>query len=378
MAERNRVPVRPTPDPDNAGGGHIFLRVRIIQEVFFMDEQTLDSKPNKISSFFSKYGWIIATACGIIAILFLLGTIVKYRVVTFDPDGEEIKTYFDVHLWDYFKGLHSYDWTMAITLSLLVLGVICATLQKIHRTFASAASILFILGLTLIILSREFFASNTIENMDKVEYGWGSALAVSFAIFATVFCVSSDFSNYPIVTREIAEDGILIALAFILNLIKIPLAAGAGSINLQMLPLFIIALRHGPMHGLVCGGIVYGLITCLTDGYGFACYPFDYLIGFGSVVVMGFFKPLILSENQKFYNLKGEIFLLVAGILATLVRLVGSTASSMIVYKYTFAAALAYNAVYIPVSGVVAIAAIMAAYGPLLKINSIYPVQKSL
>ena len=128
------------------------------------------------------------------------------------------------------------------------------------------------------------------------------------------------YQRRPLNIGEIAENGILIAMAFGLNFIKIPVGATGGSINFQMLPLMIIALRRGPASGLICGGILFGLLTCLTDGYGFACYPFDYLIGFGSVAVMGFFRPFIFGQNQKGYNFKGEAFLLLAGVLSTFIR----------------------------------------------------------
>jgi thiamine transporter ThiT len=137
----------------------------------------------------------------------------------------------------------------------------------------------------------------------------------------------------------------------------------------------VIALRRGPARGFVAGGLVFGLLTCFTDGYGFVTYPFDYLIGFGSVAVMGFFGKAVLKPGQKNYSLKGEILILVAGILTTLVRFTGSTASSMIVYSYTFVEAVAYNALYIPVSGAVATIALMALYGPLCRVNSAFPVQ---
>ena len=42
---------------------------------------------------------------------------------------------------------------------------------------------------------------------------------------------------------------------------------------------------------------IFGLVTCLTDGYGFYTYPFDYLIGFGSIAVFGFFSRLNEGEG---------------------------------------------------------------------------------
>ena len=343
-----------------------------------MDEQTPTVNEEKRTNFFTKYGWIISASLGILSILFLLGTVVTVKLKIPGEGDEVIKKLIDIHLWDYFKGQHAYDWTMFVMVILLVLGVISICLQNLKKGLASAASMFFILGMMMGILAREFYASNEIEYMSSVSFGWGSYCSVAFALMAAVISLSIEFSTNPLVTREIAENGVLIAAAFILNIIKIPLAPGAGSVNFQMLPLFIIALRHGPARGLVCGGIIYGLLTCLTDGYGFACYPFDYLIGFGGVMVMGFFRNLILSKDQQWYNVKGEIFLFISAFIATFIRFAGSTASSMVIYKLDFASALAYNAIYIPVSGLISIAVIMAAYGPLAKIHHQYPVNKSL
>lgn len=339
------------------------------------DNQTQE-KEIKRFHFFEKYGFLIAAFCGFLSILFLLGIVVSYKQKI--PSGEEtIKVITDVHLWDYFKNRFEYDWTMYVTLGLLFSGIICVCLQKVKKGFGSAACMLFVLGLTMTALCREFFASNSIEYLSSVSFGWGSNVSIAFAIIAAILCLSCEFTTNPIVTRQIAEDGILIAAAFILNIIKIPLGTTGGSANFQMLPLFIIALRHGPAHGLICGGIIYGLITCLTDGYGFATYPFDYLIGFGSAMVLGFFSKYILSEKQEWYNFKGEAFLLIGGLLATMIRFIGSSASSMIIYKLSLVPALAYNAIYIPVSGAISIAVLMAAYGPLLKIHHKYPVKKA-
>ena len=89
---------------------------------------------------------------------------------------------------------------------------------------------------------------------------------------------------------------------------------------------------------------------------------------------MGFFRKYIFGENQNNYNVKGLIFIFVSGLLSTLIRYIGSNVSSIVVYKYTLEAALAYNAFYIPVSGLIATLAFMALYGPLIKINKRYPV----
>jgi thiamine transporter ThiT len=200
----------------------------------------------------------------------------------------------------------------------------------------------------------------------------------TFAVFAAGASLVPSFRKNALTVRDIAEDGVLIAMAFGLNFLKLFAAPTGGSVNLQMLPLMLIALRHGPFHGFLCGGLIYGLLTCLTDGYGFATYPFDYLIGFGSVAVLGFFRPLIFGPNQKGYNLKGEIFLFIGGVASTALRYVGGTVSSMVVYQADLVYALWYNSIYITVSGAFAFAVIMALYGPLVPVNALFPVNRGL
>lgn len=339
-----------------------------------MEKQTqevIETQEEKSSGFIGKFNWLTSAILGVLSILSLLGTVVTYTIKL--EDGTKIA--YDIHLWDYFSNNFEFNWSMYATLGIIVLGIVFALLHKIHQGFDSGASMTFILAIPMLALTREFFSNNTIENLKSVSFGWGSACSIAFIIVAALFSISSSFVEKTIKTRDIAEDGILIAAAFILNLIKIPMTTGGGSVNFQMLPLFLIALRHGPAHGLVCGGIIYGLLTCLTDGWGFATYPFDYLIGFGSVMIIGYFKPFIFSDKQKGYNLMGEIFILIACLISTAIRFVGSTASSMIVYGYSLKAAVLYNAIYIPVSGLIATAVIMVAYGPLVKINQRYPVK---
>ncbi len=333
-----------------------------------MDEQTLtEEKNNSKDKFFARYGWLMAAFAAVVAILFLFAPVVVREI-------DDVKT--NVYLWNYFSMQNKFDWTIFLPIGLLVLGIVFLALHRVI-ILDSVASLLFIVAIPLLALSKEFYDANSIENC-YVSFGWGSACSIGFTAVAALLSLSSEFSNKTITTREIAEDGILIAAAFILNLIKIPIANQGGSINFQMLPLFLIALRHGPGHGLICGGVIYGLLTCLTDGWGFASYPFDYLIGFGSCMIMGLFARFILSENQKWYNLKGLLFLFIAGTVSTFLRFVGSCSSSIIVYGASFQFALTYNAIYIPISGLIATAVIMAAYGPLLNIHNMFPVKKSV
>lgn len=341
----------------------------------------------KVQHFFSQWSFVFASAFGILAILFLLGPVVTYKTKV---DG--VKTEYVVTLVDYFRNGFTFDWTMWVTLGLLFVGIVLPIIagflvrgEKGKENLMIGSALSFLVAFCFLFLSREFFVCNgsedyygNIANFHSAKLAWGCALSIFFTALSAGAAMIAPYQRRPLNIGEIAENGILIAMAFGLNFIKIPVGATGGSINFQMLPLMIIALRRGPASGLICGGILFGLLTCLTDGYGFACYPFDYLIGFGSVAVMGFFRPFIFGQNQKGYNFKGEAFLLLAGVLSTFIRFMGSTVSSVVIYQYTFVAAMAYNVLYISLSGVCALAVLMAIYGPLVKVNASFPARKSL
>ena len=350
----------------------------------------------KTQNFWAKYGWIFAIGSAVLAILFLFLPILNYEIreAVYDiASGDRIsKTdyVYNVNLITYFTSSFKLNYTMYITLGLIVVGIGFVGASRIKKEFLAAGGMFFLLAMCMIILSKEFFKADENAVMDyakivgdatqegfsaslhDVTLSWGSGLGIAFTNFAFAFTMTT---NKQHTVRQIVEEGMLISLAFVLNFIKIPVGPTGGSINFQMLPLMIIALRHGPQHGFVAGGIIYGLLTCLTDGYGFACYPFDYLIGFGSVAVMGFFRKFIFSDQQRTYNIKGIIFIFVSGLLSTAVRYIGSNVSSIVVYGYTLKAALEYNAFYIPLSGLISTIAFAFIYGPLIRINRRYPVK---
>ena len=362
-------------------------------------EETNNSILVKIGNFVKKYAWALAIGAGVLAIAFLFLPILKYEIreavydIATDERVSKQDYLYNVNLIWYFTSGHHNAYTMFITLGLIIVGIALVGFAKLNKDLLTLSGIVFLLAVCMFILSKEFF-NGDLETVEKgakivgtsydagtqyfyssvhdVEFSWGATLGVAMCTIAFAF---TTLSNQSSTTKQIAEEGVLLALAFVLNLVKIPVGATGGSINFQMLPLMIIALRHGPAHGFIAGGIVYGLLTCLTDGYGFACYPFDYLIGFGSVAVMGLFRKQIFGENQEGYNLKGLIFIFIGGLLSTLVRYIGSNVSSIVVYGYTLKAALAYNAFYIPLSGLISTIAFMSLYAPLIRVNKLYPVK---
>lgn len=328
----------------------------------------------KVGEWVKKNIHFITAALALLALLSLLFPVLTYRTKI-----EGVKTYYTVNIIDILTNkTFGFNWFNGVIVCLIVLGGVIAIVEHYVKQVKSLSSILLLVALGLSVVTLDVFLRQGeyeyVLGLDKVEANVGYALSIVFLVSAIATSLSSSGAT-KMSTKDIAEDGILIALAFVLNFVKLPIATGGGSVNFQMLPLFIIALRHGPYQGLVCSGLVYGLLTCLTDGYGFVTFPFDYLIGFGSAAIVGFFAPLILNGKDN-YNVKGELFLFAAVVLSTLMRFVGSTVSSMVVYGYNLEAAALYNAIYIPVSGAIAGAVIMLAYGPLLKINKLFPVDR--
>ena len=158
--------------------------------------------------------------------------------------------------------------------------------------------------------------------------------------------------------HDIVEIAMLSALSIVLDqFLKIRIGATGGSINLAMLPLLIISLRHGPFKGFIWGGIIFGFITCLIDGYGLVTYPLEYFLAFGIVGILGFFSHFIhksMEENNtKKIILSYVLIFLCVGVMLC-VRLMGATIDSMLLWEYEFVPALVYNISYIgPSVGIV-------------------------
>lgn len=346
------------------------------------DSPNVETKKENGKSFL-RFTGLIAAAAGLLVVLFLF--VLPVLSISTKIDG--VKSQTTLTLGQVFAGNYPMNVTWVMLLVFLGAGIILSVLSfcfakspKVVDSISSVASILYLLVVCFLVVGAPLFTNNVenlgveIEGFRSVDIVNGSIFGIVFGLIAAMLSLVVPFQKKNFSAKEIAEDGMLIALAFILNLVKIPVAEQGGSINFQMLPLFIIALRHGPASGLVCGGLIYGVLTCLTDGYGFACFPFDYLIGFGSVAVVGLFRKQILGDGVKGYGWESIVFIVIAGILSTFVRFVGSSVSSMVIYGADFVFAMTYNAIYIPVSGAIAIAALIGLHGPLVKINKLFPV----
>lgn len=174
--------------------------------------------------------------------------------------------------------------------------------------------------------------------------------------------------------REIVESAMLIALAIVLDFdgLKIHIGMNGGSISFTMVPLVILALRVGPLKGFIGIGVVYGFLTCLKDGWGLQTFPLDYLLAYGSLSVIGFFRNIIFDNKKK---LLPVLVLTLSTLLSVALRYVFACLSSIILYEFDLVGALIYNATYIPLSGAITIVVLLVLFKPLKLVNEKFPIK---
>ncbi len=118
-------------------------------------------------------------------------------------------------------------------------------------------------------------------------------------------------------TLWVAEAGITLALAWVLGtFVKLWEMPFGGSVSLEMLPLFLFALRWGGYSGLLVGA-AYGLLNMLPKPYilHWAQVLLDYPLPFAALGLVGYIKrPLWLALTAGtagrflFHFLSGIVF----------------------------------------------------------------------
>ena len=101
---------------------------------------------------------------------------------------------------------------------------------------------------------------------------------------------------------KLAESAMMVALAIVFELISkmIPFLQmpQGGSISIALLPLVILSLRNGLKYGLL-GGMTFGIVNFLIDGYAFhwGSFVFDYGLAFIMVGTSAFLRKPALKGN---------------------------------------------------------------------------------
>ncbi|MCQ2795716.1 MAG: energy-coupled thiamine transporter ThiT [Bacilli bacterium] len=174
--------------------------------------------------------------------------------------------------------------------------------------------------------------------------------------------------------RDIAEIGIFVGLALVLNLpiFSIHIMSNGGSISFTMVPLCIIALRKSWWKTLIATALIYGLFACLMDGYGFQTYPLDYMLSCGALTLISFVRKPTFEKKY------GFIYLIISVVLATLLRILFATIDGVWLYEYTFLASFIYNATYVSITGAVTLAILLLLFKPLQIVTKRYPDTKEI
>ena len=100
-------------------------------------------------------------------------------------------------------------------------------------------------------------------------------------------------------TLIVCEGAVMVAMAVVLNFLKVDLGPQGGSVNLVFIPLMVYALRRGAGWG-VGAGVIFGIIKCIIGGgisYGWQSLLLDYAVAYGLVGLAGLLpkKPVLGS-----------------------------------------------------------------------------------
>ena len=189
------------------------------------------------------------------------------------------------------------------------------------------------------------------------------------SLLSAVYISRMIFENTKLDIRDMAEIAIFVSFAFVLDLplFKFKIVANGGSISLIMLPLVLLSLRKGFFKSFIGAGIVFGLVSCFLDGYGLITYPFDYLLGFGSLAVVGVFRPFIIGKEKLTWVNYAILF--GSTLLAMSLRTLASTLSGIFIYKLDFVSSLVYQLTYMGPSFIVVMVVLVILLYPLNKLS---------
>lgn len=178
-------------------------------------------------------------------------------------------------------------------------------------------------------------------------------------------------------TKILVEAALVIALAAVLNMLKIWHMPQGGTVSFVLLPLIVLGLRRGLKVALMAGA-VYGVVDFFIDPFPpvhWAQYALDYPIAYGLVGLSGLFAPMWKRSTGA---ARVWAAIVPAAVIASLGRYAAHVASGVIFFaeyapegQPVLIYSLLYNS-YVPVSGVLAAIAAMAV---LPALESAFPVK---
>ncbi|HEM5239797.1 energy-coupled thiamine transporter ThiT [Streptococcus suis] len=128
----------------------------------------------------------------------------------------------------------------------------------------------------------------------------------------------------------LAEVAIFSAIALVFDKIPLFTMPQGGSVSLVMLPILLLALRHGLGVGVLTGGIV-GTIQLFYGGYFLNVFQvfLDYVLSYAGIGLAGLVAPTLSKQK----NLKNAtLTITLASFLGGSIRLVATFLSGIIFY----------------------------------------------
>lgn len=324
-------------------------------------ETTPNKKQNKFDWFFIQLEKInIATFLFIVGML----TLVSMLLPQFTLNGKSVILARDAFTSNY-RGSFFILFYYFIP---VIVGLISYIKSKESKIWDAFAFTLTFTSAIILFSSASILAS---VNDAKFTLNAGPIIGGILAIVMVLALMRENFARNAFSIKEISEAALLVAAALVFDQLVpgIRVSAGAGSINLAMLPLFIIAFRFSFTKSWLAIGVVFGLISNLMDGWGFAAYPFDYFLAYGLISFVSLIKEFAFprkGEKVKWYHLA---LFVTAILIGTVGRLIGSTISSLLLYGYKLGPALSYNILYVLPSGASVLVIMLLLYKPLIYIN---------
>ena len=172
----------------------------------------MENEENKYVVFTQKYGHYIIAALAMFAFAFLFMPLLK--VIPENGDA------FNLALYSYVNSPIRLKWTMYLAIAFLLTGIVFVLLKDVQKAFLPIGTYCLILAVVLIALTRKFYKLGLVEDA-SVKMMYGLYLSIAFVSLAALFALTLSYSKEKMTVRDIAEDGMLIAMAFVLNLIKL-------------------------------------------------------------------------------------------------------------------------------------------------------------
>jgi thiamine transporter len=135
-------------------------------------------------------------------------------------------------------------------------------------------------------------------------------------------------------TRIVVEIALTVALGAVLHFVRVWQMPAGGTVSLEMLPVFVLALRRGPWVGVAAGALL-GLLDLMLEPYVVHWVQFllDYPVAFGLIGLAGFVSPAWRAASRDGRVAKASVWLLpVAVIVGALGRYLAHLASGVIFF----------------------------------------------